>query len=257
MIRGLYTSAVGMMTQMNLMDVVSNNIANADTTGFKKDTVVTQSFSEELAKRLDDPKYKLIKHYNNVGDMSLGVFVNSVHTDFTSGSMKQTEGTLDFALDSEGFFSVSVDGGAEPAEKYTRDGSFTITPAGRLVTKDGYSVMGQNGEIIIPDGEISMTTAGSIYVDGEYIDTLKLVDIENKDSLRKFGDNLYDIIEESVVVPYTGRVLQNYLEESNINPVEEMVKMITLSRVYEANQKLIIAQDDSLQKAVTEIARKS
>lgn len=258
MIRGLYTSAVGMMTQMNKMDVVTNNIANASTTGFKKDIAVTQSFSEELVKRLDDPKYELIKHDNQVGKMSMGVFVSSVHTDFSGGAAEKTDGTLDFAIDGDGFFSVLVNGDdGQSTEKYTRDGSFTLGKNGTLLTTGGNVVLGENGIITIPNGEISVTANGEIYVNDEFIDRLKLVDIENKESLRKYGDNLYDVTEESNVTAFNGKIMQGYLEMSNINSVEEMVKMINLSRVYEANQRALKTSNETLQRAVTELAKKT
>lgn len=259
MIRGLYTSAVGMITQMKKMDVVTNNIANADTTGFKKDIAVTQSFSKELMSRLDDPKYELIKHDNQVGDVSLGVFVSSVHTDFSSGSAELTDGTLDLAIEGDGFFSVLVNGSdGTSTEKYTRDGSFTLGKNGTLLTKTGNVVLSESGgAITLPNGEISINDAGEIYVDNEYIDKLKLVDIENKESLRKYGDNLYDTIDESNVTGFNGKVMQGYLEMSNTNSVQEMVKMITLSRVYEANQKILKASDSALEQAVNNLGKKS
>ncbi len=258
MIRGLYTSAVGMMTQMNNMDVVTNNIANADTAGFKKDVSVTQAFSKELARRLDDPKYELIKHDNQVGRMSLGVFVNSVHTDFSDGSFEHTGESLDLAIEGDGFFSVLVnDNDGNSSEKYTRDGSFTLGKNGTLLTTGGNVVVGENGIITLPNGEISINQAGEIYVNNEYIDRFKIIDVENKDSLRKYGDNLYDTIDESNVTEFSGRIMQGYKERSNVNSVEEMVKMITLSRVYEANQKMLQISDSTLQRAVNDLGRKT
>lgn len=257
MIRGLYTSSVGMMTQMQKMDVVSNNIANSDTTGFKKDTTITQSFSEELAKRLDDPKYKLIKHDKSIGGMSLGIFVDEIATDFSTGSMKTTENPLDLAVNGTGFFTVSVaDKQGNVTEKYTRDGGFTLNAQNKLVTRDGYTVMGENGEIIIPNGLIDIDSNGNIYSGGDFVDKLKMVDFENKDSLRKYGDNLYDSIDESVISEFSGTIIQGSLECSNVNTVQEMVKMITLSRNYEANQKMIQTHDSILNKAVNDIAKK-
>lgn len=258
MIRGLYTSAVGMMTQMNKMDVVSNNIANVNTNGFKKDVAVTQSFSKELMKRLDDPKYELIKHNNDVGETSLGVFVSSVYTDFSNASFEQTGASLDLAIEGDGFFSILVnnDDGTS-SEKYTRDGSFTLGRNGTLLTPTGNVVLGENGIITLPNGEISINESGEIYVNSEYIDRLRIIDVENKDSLRKYGDNLYDTIDETNIINFAGRVKQGYLERSNVNSVEEMVKMITLSRVYDANQRMIRVSDSTLEKAVNDIARKS
>lgn len=258
MLRGLYTSALGMTTQINKMDVVSNNIANADTTGFKKDITITQSFSDEMMKKLDDPKYKLIKHSDDLGNVNLGVFVDMVHTDFTSGSLKQTSGSLDLALDGEGFFSISVtDNNGEAIEKYTRDGSFTIDSQNRLVTKEGNLVLGESGPIVIPNGEINITDDGDIYSNGEFVDKLKLTDFENKETLRKFGDNLYDIIDETNVREFSGKITQGFLEASNVNTVQEMVNMITISRIYEANQKMIQTHDSTLGRAVNDLGKKA
>lgn len=258
MIRGLYTSALGMMTQMHKMDIITNNIANADTVGYKGDSVVIQSFEDELMYRLDDPKYKLIQHKNDIGGLSMGVFVDSIHTDFTNGSIKETTGSLDLAIEGNGFFVVSAtDANGNRVEKYTRDGVLTLNENGELVTKDGYPLLNENGEtIVIPNGNIAIDNSGSIYSNGEYVNKLKLVDFENKASLRKYGESLYNKTNESVEKPFTGKVLQGHLESSNVNAVREMIKMVTMSRVYEANQKLIQTHDASLGKAVTEIASK-
>ena len=255
--RGLYTSAIGMMTQMNNIDVITNNIANVDNSAFKKDTTVVQSFSEELMKRLNDPTQSLIKRDNNIGTVSLGNFITEVSTDFTIGSMEKTGGTYDLAINGDGFFAIeTTDENGNILEKYTRDGSFTVNANKELMTKEGNYVLGENGRIVIPDGNISISENGYIYSNGEFVDRLKLVDFENKESLRKYGDNLYDKIDESVEKPFTGSILQQHIETSNVNVVDEMVKMINVSRVYELNQKMVQTQDTILGKAVNDIARK-
>lgn len=257
--RGLYTSAIGMMTQMQNMDIVTNNIANVDTTGFKKDMSVVQSFSEEMMKILDDPsnQTRLIKRNNNIGTVSLGNFVTEVSTDFATGAMEKTEGTYDLAIDGEGFFVIETtekDGTVK--EKYTRDGSFTLNQNNELMTKEGNYVLGENGRIVIPNGTVSISENGNIYSNGEYVDKIKMVDFENKETLRKYGDNLYNKIDETIEKPFTGTLLQSHIETSNVNVVNEMVKMINISRVYELNQKMVQTHDNTLEKAVTELARK-
>lgn len=255
--RGLYTSAIGMMTQMNNIDVITNNIANVDNTGFKKDTTVVQSFSEELMKRLNDPAQSLVKRDNNIGTVSLGNFVTEVSTDFGAGSIEKTEGTYDLAINGDGFFAIEAkDNKGNITEKYTRDGSFTINSNRELMTKEGNYVLGENGRIVIPDSQVTISENGYIYSNGEFVDRLKLVDFENKETLRKYGDNLYNKIDETVDKPFTGTIMQRYVEASNVNVVDEMVKMINVSRVYELNQKMIQTQDTVLGKAVNDIARK-
>ncbi len=257
MVRGLYTSAVGMMTQMQKMDVVSNNIANSDTVGFKKDTVVVRSFSEELSKRLDDPKYRLIKFNQGIGNMSLGVFVDEVYTDFSTGSFEETNGSLDCAISGEGFFAINVTNrNGDTVERYTRDGSFTLDSENNLRTNDGNYVVGEGGNINIPNGVISIDAKGNIFSNNEFVDRIKIVDFSNKESLRKVGDNLYETIDESQEQDFTGSVIQNRLEGSNVNSVQEMVKMISLARNYEANQKMIQTHDSTLNRAVNDIGRK-
>ncbi len=255
--RGLYTSAIGMMTQMNNIDVITNNIANVDTTGFKKDTTIVQSFSEELMKRFDDPAQSLIKRDNNIGSVSLGNFVAEVSTDFTTGNMEKTGGIYDLAINGDGFFTIeTVDKNGNVTEKYTRDGSFTVNANNELMTKEGNYVLGENGRIIIPNGNINISENGYIYVNGEFVDRLKLVDFENKETLRKYGDNLYNKIDETVEKQFTGTIVQQHIETSNVNIINEMTKMINVSRVYELNQKMVQTQDAILGKAVTDIARK-
>lgn len=257
--RALYTSAIGMMTQMQNMEVISNNIANVDTTGFKKDETVVQTFSEEMFRILNDEKlgYNLTKFDSQVGELALGNFVTQVHTDFATGIMKNTGGVYDLAFQGDGFFAIAdLDDQGEVIERYTRDGSFTLNHNGELVTKSGNYVLGQNGVITLPSADIIVNGAGEIFSQGEFVDRLLVVDFENPESLRKYGGNLYDSIEESVMIESNALVLQNNLEGSNVNAVSEMVKMISVSRIYEMGQKLVQTQDSILAKAVSDIARK-
>ncbi len=257
MIRGLYTSALSMITQMNKMDVISNNMANVDTIGFKKDSAVTSAFSEEMMKRLNDPEYTFLSVPHDVGGVTLGVFVQNIATDFRSGSFKQTDGDLDLALSGAGFFIINyTDKDGNEVETYSRDGSFTLSEDKKLLTKDGFSVMGQNGPVSNLNGKITIDEKGNILSDGVFVDRLKIIDFENKNTLKKIGNNLYEAREESVQRASNAKVVQGFLESSNVNSVSEMVEMISVSRLYEANQKIITIHDQTLGRAVNDIARK-
>lgn len=257
MIRGLYTSAVGMTTQMKRMDVVTNNIANVDTTGFKKDTVVTQSFSEKMMSRLNDPKYSKLNASEKIGVVSLGVFVDNVFTDFSSGSLKKTNADLDIAISGDGFFAISSKNiNGQTTEKYSRDGSFTISNTGVLITKSGDPVLGEKGPITIQNGKVSIDENGNVYANDELINKLKLVDFSDKTTLRKTGENLYETTKDSKMTKFNATVQQGFLESSNVNSVKEMVDMISVSRIYEANQRMIGIHDTILGKAVNEVGRK-
>lgn len=248
MIRGLYTSATGMMTQTKIMDVISNNLANADSTSFKKDTVVTGSFKDVMAKKIDGIDNK------DIGKMNLGVYASHTLTDFSQGSIKPTERKLDFAIDGEGFFEVSDE--KINQKSYTRNGTFIINDDKKLATTDGKLVMSsENTPIELNSDDLSVNDKGEIYVNDKYIAKLKLVNIKNVDSLRKTGESLFSSNNEIEVDDFNGKVCQSSIETSNVNVIKQMVDMISVTRNYEANQKVITTFDESLQKSVNDIGR--
>ncbi len=257
MVRGLYTSATGMLVQQKMLDVISNNIANATTTGYKKDGVLATSFEEELTRKLsDNSQVEGYKITHKVGDMSLGSYVKEVYTDFSATNLKQTDGSLDLAIDGDGFFVINViNRNGDTTEKYTRDGSFTLGRDGSLMTQEGNYVQGENGNIVLPTGYTSISRDGTITVNGEAIDKIKIIAFEDNSTLRKDEDNLITITDDSRIVPFNGNIEQGYLEGSNVDSVEEMVKMIRVMRNYEANQKLVQIHDQTLGKAVNDIGK--
>ncbi|WP_105616964.1 flagellar basal-body rod protein FlgF [Vallitalea okinawensis] len=251
MIKGIYTAASGMMTQYKKMDVVSNNLANADTAGFKKDGVVTASFGEVMMMKINDPSSPMP---TEIGKMSMGVTVNQLYTDNTQGSLVQTNSPFDVAIDGEGYVTVGViDEQGNVTEQFTRDGSFTVTNEGFLMTSEGHLVMGTEGSITIPAGEIVIDEDGTILVDGQFVDKIKLTNFEDRSTLRKIGDSLYATTDDSVVKAFDGRLQQGFIEGSNVDVVKEMAEMISMSRAYEASQKVLQANDESLGKAVNEV----
>jgi len=130
MIRGLYTSATGMVTQAKLLDTISNNLANADSTGFKKDTLVVSSFKNELTKRIEN------NNNQDIGGMKMGVYADQTYTNFQQGSLRQTGNKLDFAVKGNGFFTVETkDANGNKTERLTRNGSFTLNEHQQLVTQ--------------------------------------------------------------------------------------------------------------------------
>lgn len=258
MIRGLYTSGYGMLTLNRKMDVVSNNMANVNTNGFKKDTVVFEEFSDVLAKRYFDsgniPSGKPV----NIGNMTLYDDIAEVYTDYTQGTLLDTGINTDVAIngDEGAFFCVAVpDNNNNFREFYTRDGAFKLDAEGRLVTRDGYAVMGNRGVIVLDDSDFVINEKGEVLQDGIAIDTLKIRKFENPQSLRKNGMNLVSATNESLDAEFEGNVRQGFVEQSNVDTVKEMVDMITVLRAYESNQKMVQYQDSTLEKAVNEIGR--
>ena len=181
MIRGLYISASSAVSEGKRIDTISNNIANANTAGFKKDMLITESFPEILIMKMggESPNnvggIKMPAPFNYIGTMNAGVHVDNVATDFTQGHHDPTGNPLDAAISGKGFFTVEANG----EERYTRDGNFVIDGEGYLVNKDGYKVLGEKGYIKINSGDIKINEKGEITSENVFIDKLRIVDFQN------------------------------------------------------------------------------
>ena len=258
MVKGLYTAYTGMRNEQKRMDIITNNLANTDTTGFKKEGVTNQAFSDVLAFRIKDKSTAGVdaKH---IGSMNLGVKLGETYRDFSQGAFKTTDNTFDLALSGEGFFAIEFqDKEGNTSTMYTRDGNFNMTQDGYLVTQDGDFVLGANGQHIQLNTTAQQTTIdrqGRIYQDGTLRATLQINDFEDYNYLEMYGENLYTEVEGATRKAPDCQVHQGFLEASNVETVSEMVEMITVTRAYEANQKVIQAYDDSLQISATQIGR--
>lgn len=247
MIRGIYTSGLGMTRETKRLDVISNNLANASTTGFKSDGTIQGTFKKQLndimvsGSRIDVANY--------TPDV-----VNS-YTNFSQGGLTNTGNTTDLAIsnDDYGFFAVE---NADGKEIYTRDGGFTIDKDRYLVTIQGYKVLGEDGYINLADDGFSISSTGVI-TNGtnDILANLKMVSFENPETLNKIGDNFMMASENSIQKEFDGEVQQGFLEMSNVNTVNEMINMISVSRAYEANQKVLQTQDEMLGRAVSDVGR--
>lgn len=256
MVRGLYTAYTGMVNEQKRLDIISNNLANAATVGYKEDNVTNQSFDNVLAIKINDES----EAYNNrpIGRMSLGVKLGEVYTNYDQGNFRQTNNTYDMAIDGKGFFTLScTDKNGNAETKYTRNGSFTSTKDGHIVDQDGNYLMGKAGEIVVPTdaSKIMIDQSGNIYADGKYVDMVKITDFTDYNYLNKTSDTMYQTINGATETSSNALIRQGYTEQSNVNVVSEMVKMITVTRAYEANQKVIQAEDKSLDLAVNSVGK--
>lgn len=263
MVKGLYTAYTGMVNQQNRLDVLTNNLANSATNGYKKEGTTSQSFSDTLAIKIKDTSdYNVPK---KLGNINLGVKIGENYTDYDQGSFRVTDNVYDMALDGDGFFAISfTNKNGETSVKYTRDGAFTVNREGYLVTKDGDYVLnqaaadagnpGQNGYIQVdPNVELVVDEEGYLYQNGVQLGQIGVVDFEDYDYLEKYGENMYNLANGGQTTPSQAKVVQGSLEMSNVNVVSEMVEMITISRAYESNQKIIQFIDETLDKAVNTI----
>lgn len=252
MVRGLYTAYTGLVNQQNRLDVITNNLANASTSGYKKEGATSQSFDAMYSIKVKDSSEAYINR--TIGRESLGVKVGETYTDFSQGSLKSTSAPYDLALAGDGFFTLSFTSkNGVTSTRYTRDGSFTTTQDGTLVTKDGDYVLGQGGQITIPTeaSDIKIDEMGNIYANGEYVDTLLISDFEDYNYLKHYGENMWTAVDGATEKNAQGfQIKQGYLEMSNMNVVSEMVDMITISRAYESAQKVVQTIDTSLGTAV-------
>ena len=252
MVRGLYTAYTGMVNSQKRMDVVSNNLANATTTGYKKEGLTTQSFDEMYALKIKD---LTVGHLNeNIGSLSLGAKIGESYRDWSQGSFVSTESNYDFALSGKGFFNISFTNKAgETSTMYSRDGSFQMNQEGYLVTKDGDFVLGESGPIQLPTDiqKLEVQPTGEIYADGVYVDTFALTDFEDYNYLEAYGEKLYRTGDGATQTDCTATVNQGCTEASNINVVSEMIEMIGIAREYESGQKVINAVDEMLGKMVS------
>lgn len=255
MTRGLYTSGWSMLAIEKRMDIISNNMANASTNGYKKDNLVLESFPDFLTKIINDTDTASGRPYN-IGTMQLGADVGEVFTYYSQGQLNDTNNYLDMAIrDSDNaFFTVAaLDTGGNTEVFYTRDGSFTRSSNNTLVTKDGHVVLGENGPIILQGGEFTVEPDGTVSQGEEILDRLLITEFADTSVLRKHGNNLIRAEAGSETLEFSGTIQQGTTELSNVNIVREMVDMITVLRSYEANQKVLQAIDSTLEKAVNRV----
>jgi len=253
---GLYIAASGMNSTLTQENVIANNLANASTVGFKQNRSVDVAFPTYLIARLHDQHIKIgdgtAEYRPNIGVMGGGVIPQAVTTDYSQGSRLETKSPLDFALTGPGFFTVLSPNGKT---LLTRDGNFSLDANGKLVTKDGLTVLGHNGEVYIDGTDVTADSEGNITVDGKALDQLLIVKVQDENKLTKVGHSLFEATPNNKLdmAPDNIQVQQGFLEQSNVNSMMEMVNMINNYRSYELNSRIISTYDHVMNEAATEI----
>ncbi len=234
MLPGLYLSANGMRARIAQQEIVANNVANLHSPGFKREAVTFREL------------------FSTLPGTTLPVLGLEVKTDFGMGSLQRTGDPLNLAIEGRGFFTVETPKGM----RYTRDGNFTLNENGLLVTQRGYPVWGGNGPVVIDGDEVAVSSQGEVIVDGRLVDRLLLSDFDLPYPLRKVGEGLFAPLAGSEVKKSENpRLMQGYLEASNVAPAKEMIELITILRLYETNQKAILIQDQTLNRAVNDLGK--
>lgn len=242
MFRGIYTGTSGMLAELVRVNTISNNLANSVTVGYKRSQTVIRNFPEVFLYKFQSYKEPL-----PLGSTGTGAYVDGVLTLNSPGNYIPSENPLDIAV-KNGFLVVNTPIG----ERFTKNGQLTINSEGYLSTSDGYLVLGENGPIRIPQGRsVVFSNRGEVIVDGEVVDTLRVVIPQGGDVIEKVGENLVNFNPQ----PVQADVEQYALESSNVNTVREMVELISAYRAYESNQKIVQAEDSITERLISDLGR--
>lgn len=247
MLRSFYTAGTGMLTQRDKMEVLTNNLTNADTAGYKSDSLVLSSFKNMMINRLHDP---YSGGTNTVGSLGTGAHIDRVITSFEQGNLEETGRSLDFALEGTGFFVLSTPNGL----RYSREGSFSVSSDGYLLSSSGMYVQGTNGRIYVGGDDFTVDEQGGVYISDALTDRIKVVSFNDNTSLRKDENNMYQATQ-APAADTTTKVLQGRLEGSNVDVSGELANMLSASRAYDTNQRVLRMIDSTLDKTVNDVGR--
>jgi flagellar basal-body rod protein FlgF len=266
--KGIYTAVSGAVAHSAKLDTIANNIANANTPGFKKDQQIFKEYLTSYERQpevIEAPKVpsSIDSFYPiNGGDKSY-VDINGTSTSFSQGALKLTGNPMDLGAEGDVFFEVLTPAGI----RMTRNGHFTLNGEGVVVSKQGFPLLldGDDGQptqdrlIQVSDQKnFTVTVQGDVFVDGANQGRLSLKTVTEKDALHKQGNSLYTIREnfENQVVDATNyKIHQGAFEQSNVNIVKEMTDMINATRIFESTQKAIQAYDQMNQKLTNDVPR--
>lgn len=253
----MYTSLFGALSNEHRLNSIANNLANVNTTGYKRDVL---AFKDTYAMYAHEQILEPVTHLRAEPFFPEPIHlartrIATSHTDFDQGSLKITGAPFDVAISGDGFFKVQTPTG----DFLTRNGHFRLTPEGLLITEQGYPVLGDGGEITLPPGikNFNITEDGRIFADNNLVGQLAMVSVDEPRNLEKMGQNLYrakngaEVVEE----PATGFAVQGFLETANVDAVYEMVNMIEAQRQFEAYAKVMQTADAIDKEAINKVGR--
>jgi flagellar basal-body rod protein FlgG len=254
MINGYYGATGAMVTQFNRLNVISNNLANVNTAGFKQDDIIIGDFERIFSEKreilpLENNTKKAAKFLNR--SLNKVPIVVEEYTNFDIGDIQKTSNPLDVALKEKNqFFVIQTPGG----EKLTRAGNFNINAKGYLVTKDGFKVLNNKNQPIQISSKYSLIIDknGNLFQNHQKIATFKIVKIDNLNTLKKVGSNMFDFIPDTATIDPNNSTLQGFLEKSNVNPIKEMTNLIETNRLVEQYQKVMSTFMDDLNRDAIE-----
>ena len=234
MLRGMYTSISAMVNLQSSQTVITNNIANVNTTGFKEERLMSKTFDDVLISN-NDRYSNGVGHYQELGTLNFGVKIDEIKTNYNQGSLVETENQTDFAINGKGFFTVRDN---EGNLFYTRDGAFKVNRDGYLVTSSGYSVLNSNNQpIYVGNSSVSVDTNNNVVL--------------SSGAVNKVGSNLYSGEGATATNNYIVKNMQ--IEGSNVDIIQSTADLMSNLRAFEANQKVVQIMDSTLSKIANEI----
>lgn len=240
MIKGIYRSASGMLPRVKKEEAIANNLANAGTTGFKKDIV----FSKELTRAEKRLRPTQVDWQTNLDSL--------VRVDQAPGVFDRTDNPLDIAIEGDGFFQLQGENGERVL---TRAGAFVVDSEGYLAFPGGYRVLGDGGTLQVGNGQVNIAQTGEVESDGAQIGRIVPQTLDDLSRLQRLGGSLFAVPNGEETIPALSYTLrQGYLETSNVDVVNEMVDMIVEYRTYEANARSLTTQDESLDQLLNRVA---
>ncbi len=248
MFQGFYTLTSGMLTQTRNLNVISNNMVNVSTPGYKNDNMIVSTFAEEMVARNNTHELK----GEELGRMGKIVTADRNYTDYVSGALEPTGRTLDFAMRGQGFFTIQTDDGP----MYTRNGSFSIDDTGYLMLEGVGQVLGETGPIFVGTDDIVTDSLGNIFNNrsNQYLGKLAIADFADYDAeLSKDSGNVFKAT--GTPIPATGTVMQNTIESSNVDSVKEMVAMMSSQRALSSNAQILKMYDEMTGKMLTKLGQ--
>ncbi|MFY3791096.1 flagellar hook-basal body protein [Ureibacillus sp. MALMAid1270] len=277
MFKGFYTVATGMIAQQRKTEIITNNMANANTPGFKADQTTIRSFPDMLLSAVGNaniPTERNLKvpMIQEIGTVNTGIYLQETLANLVQGSLIDTNLSTDMAL-IDGTIPIDEESGKpgsiffrlehpDGGEAYTRNGNFTLDAEGYLVNGNGYYVLSDAGErIMLPNDDFQLSENGTIYIDDVEVATLGVSFSANPSLLVKLDNGLFRVNDgEELPSAYTQQgvtfgLRQSTLEGSNVDSAKSMTDLLTAYRAFEANQKVLQAYDKSMEKAVNEIGR--
>ena len=267
--RGIYEAASGMLVQETHLDVITNNLANVDTPGYKRRISATADFSallDRIEKVSEDGETKLtsvlpadmpFKGRQVIGSVALAAIFSEDVMDTFPGVLKTTESPLDVAIDGQGFFALTDENGNT---FYTREGNFTLDSNGNIVNPNGLMLQGEGGAINIGNNarDVTINRTGQVIVNGnEVVGRITAYNFERPTYLRHEGKNLLVPTEQSGEAEQVEnlKVWSGALEMSNVEVVTEMVRMIEAQRIYEGASKALMTHDENTSRMITSFSR--